>query len=266
MKTVGVVGTGAMGLAMVERFLTAGLRASVYDVSGPALERAVALGAVAGTSAAEVAAASDSVSMMVRSDDQMLESVLGSNGVLSGLLPGGLLLLHSTIHPGTTRAIAEVAQARGVDLADACIAGVPAVVRAGQAVCLAGGDTALIERITPHLLLLVRRVIHMGPLGSGNVAKIVRNLVNLTDRLVLHEGLQIMHASGVPTHQGLQMLELIYANRDLDDEARGDRVRPEGNLFDTILPLARRLADDHGLQAPLTRALAAADVSVAPGQ
>ena len=136
----------------------------------------------------------------------------------------------------------------------------PAVVRAGQAVCLAGGDTALIERITPHLLILVCRVIHMGPLGCGNVAKILRNLVNLTDRVVLHEAMQIMSAAGISTDQAVQMLELIYANRLHEEDLQVDRVRPAGNLFDTILPLARRLADDLKLEIPLIRYLAAAEI------
>src|SRR5579859_6951061 len=115
METVGLIGAGAMGLAMVERFLAAGLRTYVYDVSEPAVQRAVALGAVAGLSAGDVAAASEAVSVMVRTDDQLLESVLGPGGALSGLRRGGLLLLHSTVDPGTTRTIAEAAQTHGVD-------------------------------------------------------------------------------------------------------------------------------------------------------
>jgi 3-hydroxyisobutyrate dehydrogenase len=260
-QSVAVVGAGAMGLAMVERFVAAGLRTAVYDRSASAVERAVTAGAVAGASAAEVAAASDSVSVMVRTDDQMLDCVLGADGALGGLRPGTLLLLHSTVLPSTTRTIGEVARAQGVAVADACIAGVPAVVRAGQAVCIAGGDAALIERITPHLLLLVARVIRMGPLGCGNLAKVVRNLVNLTDRLVLNEGLQMMTAAGIAAEPAVEMLELIYDSRlhELEEDARLDQVRPQGNLFDTILPLARRIADDLSVNARLTHALAELD-------
>jgi 3-hydroxyisobutyrate dehydrogenase len=238
----------------------AGLRPTVYDVSTPALQRAAALGAVAVSSAAEVAAASDAVSVMVRTDDQMLSSVLGPAGVLSGLRPSGLLLLHSTINPRTTRTIGDAAQLLGVDVVDACVAGVPAVVRAGEAVCLAGGDAELIDRITPHLLLLVCRVLHMGPLGSGNVAKIVRNLVNLTDRMVLHEGMQLMAAAGIPDEPALEMLALVYSNRLHDQDLLADQPRPAGNLFDTILPLARQVANDLAVEAPLTRYLAEADI------
>jgi 3-hydroxyisobutyrate dehydrogenase-like beta-hydroxyacid dehydrogenase len=264
MQTVGVVGAGAMGSVMVERFLAAGLQTFVYDVSAPAVQRATALGAVACPSPAEVAAASESVSVMVRTDDQMLDSVLGPHGVLSTLRPGSVLLLHSTIQPSTTRRVGEAAQAQGVEVADACIAGVPSVLRAGTAFCVAGGEAELIQRITPHLLLLVRRVLHMGPLGCGNAAKIMRNLVNLTDQLILFEGMQLTEAAGVSREALLEMLALIYASRlGADGDVHIDPSRPAGNLFDTILPLARQLADDLGQAAPLTRYLAASDPPLA---
>ena len=246
---------------MVERFVAAGLRTNVYDVSSVALDRAVNAGAIACADAAELASASESVSVMVRTDDQMLESVLGQHGALNGLQPASVLLLHSTIHPTTTRQVAAAAVADNVAVADVCIAGVPSVLRAGEAVCLAGGDVDLIERITPLLLVLVERVIHMGPLGCGNAAKIVRNLVNQTDRLLLVEGIQFMKASGVRADAALQMLESIYSNRvrELEQAVHAERVRPEGNLFETILPLAQRLADDLGIEAPLTRVLSRLD-------
>jgi 3-hydroxyisobutyrate dehydrogenase-like beta-hydroxyacid dehydrogenase len=200
-RAVAVVGVGAMGSVMVERFLAARLRTVVYDVSEVAVQRALALGAVAAGSPAEAAAQAECCSVMVRTDDQMLASVLGPDGALAALRPGSGLLLHSTVSPRTTRQIGEAARPRGVDVLDACIAGVPAVLRAGNAVCLAGGDPAVVERLSPHLLLLVSRVLHMGPLGCGNVAKIVRNLVNLTDQLVLHDGLRLTEAAGIAPEQ-----------------------------------------------------------------
>src|SRR5262249_15674385 len=70
-STVGVVGVGAMGTVMVERFLAVGLRTVVYDVSAPALERAVALGAEPRSSPAHVGQVADVVDVMVRTDDEM---------------------------------------------------------------------------------------------------------------------------------------------------------------------------------------------------
>src|SRR4051794_23645278 len=117
MNTVGIIGIGAMGSVIVERFAAAGLRTFVYDVSAPALERAVALGAEPCASPAEVGRAAEVVDVMVRTDQQMLDAVLGEGGVLEGLSSGKALLLHSTIDPRTTRTIAAEARAKGVDVA-----------------------------------------------------------------------------------------------------------------------------------------------------
>ena len=248
-----------MGAVIVERFLAAGLSVVVYDVAEQAVARAKALGAVAATSPAELASQVESVSVMVRTDQQMLDAVLGPEGVLQGARAGQVLLLHSTIHPRTTRRIGEMAGPVGAAVADACIGGVPAVLRAGEAVCFAGGEAELIERVTPHLLHLVCQVVHMGPLGCGNLAKVVRNLVNLTDQLILHEGLQLTAAAGIPRGQAIEIARLIYARRVAGDDIAIDTARPAGNLFDTILPLARDLADELDVPAPLTHYLAAAD-------
>jgi 3-hydroxyisobutyrate dehydrogenase len=253
---VAVVGVGAMGGVIAERFVQAGLPTTVFDVSEQAVQRAVASGAVAARSPAEAAAAADYCSVMVRTDDQMLASVLGPDGALSSLRPGTSLLLHSTISPRTTRQIGEAAQAHNVDVIDACIAGVPSVLRAGDAVCLAGGNPSVVERLTPHLLLLVRRVLHMGPLGCGNVAKIVRNLVNLTDQLILSDALRLTESAGIAPEQFARVISLIYASRVHNGQVHIDRAHPMGNLFDTILPLATSLADDLGVDLPLTRSLA----------
>ena len=99
MQTPGVVGVGAMGTVIVERFIAGGLSPVVFDVSTEAIRRATDLGATAAESPEEVARAADIVSVMVRTDQEMLDCVLGEHGVLSCLSDGEVLLLHSTIHP-----------------------------------------------------------------------------------------------------------------------------------------------------------------------
>lgn len=260
LETAGVIGAGVMGSTFIQQLVAARLKTLVYDVSPAAMDRAVSLGATACSSPAELARQADVVDVIVATDEQVLDCVLGNDGVLQGLPAGRILLLHSTILPSTTRTVAQAAQARGVDVADACITSVPRTVRGGTPACIVGGAPDVIERIRPHLLHLAPNVFHVGPLGCGNVAKIMRNLVNTSDALVLHEVFQFAHAAGIAPDAMVDVLNHVYDNRDLAlyDTAYKPEG-PAGNLYETILPRARQLADEYGLRAPTVRLLASAE-------
>jgi 3-hydroxyisobutyrate dehydrogenase-like beta-hydroxyacid dehydrogenase len=267
MGTAGVVGVGAMGTVIVERHRRAGLQVLAYDVSNAALERAAALGAEPCPSPAAVGRAAEDVGVLVRTDEQMLNAVLGPGGVLEGLTSGKVLLLHSTIHPSVTRQIATAAQAKGVDVLDACISARPDEFRAGKAACIVGGDPAVVERVRPHLEQL-GQIYYMGPLGSGNVAKIVHNLVVVSQRMILHEALQIAEAAGIPYQHELELLRRMPPLLASPDETLNPRTWVPtghgGNLFEAILPPADRLADELGLDLPITRLLASEGNPYAP--
>src|SRR5439155_24332597 len=131
METVGMVGLGAMGSALLERLRLAHVESVVYDISAEAMDGARAAGAEPVASAAEVARAATIVDVVVRSDDEVLECALGEGGLLEGARPDALLLLHGTILPHTTRRVAEAAEKRDVHVIDACMLGVPDAVRRG---------------------------------------------------------------------------------------------------------------------------------------
>jgi 3-hydroxyisobutyrate dehydrogenase len=256
---VGVIGAGAMGSALIERFHLAGAKTLVYDVSPEAMERAKALGSAAGESAAAVAEAADIVDVVVRTDDEVLAATCGPKGALEGMPADKILLLHSTIHPRTTRTVAEAAQVRGVQVADACMVGVPAVVRAGGLTFLLGGSDELVERVTPHLLRAAKQVLHMGTLGSGNTAKIIKNLLTASERLIVHEALRIGEAAGIPYLKALDMFQKTKSPHVIErwegvfDPSGANSMPAAGtNLYDKDLPLAGKLAHDLGVDVPIT--------------
>src|SRR5437588_568190 len=83
-------------------------------------------------------------------------------------------------------AVAEAARPRGVEVVDACMVGVPRVVRAGNLSFVVGGPPELFERARPHLLCMGKQALHVGPLGAGNAAKLIKNLVTGAEALVIH--------------------------------------------------------------------------------
>lgn len=253
-----------MGSALLERLGLAGIQPTVYDISSAALEKARSSGARPVSSAAEVARAATLIDVVVRTDQEVLDCALGHNGILEGAQAESLVILHSTILPETTRKVAAAASERKVSVIDACMVGIPKVVREGKLNFLVGGPAELFERARPHLLRISKQVLHMGPLGAGNVAKLVKNLTTGAESLVIYEAVQIAEAAGIPYRETLEMMRMVYSGGLLehwesafDASGKTNRPRASHNIFEKDIPLAAELMRKSGLRLPITEQLAA---------
>jgi len=265
METIGMIGVGAMGSALLERLKIAGVQATVYDIYPAALEAARSAGARIAKSTAEVTQASTIVDVVVRTDKEVLDCTTREGGILDNAKPDTLIVLHSTILPQTTRKIAEAAGKRNVRVIDACMLGVPRAVRAGDLIFVVGGPVEVVERARPHLLKMGKKVIHMGAAGAGNTSKLIKNLISGAETLMLHEALQLGEAEGLKFPQVLEMLQQVESGRLLDrwqrvfDPSLPDPTPHIGrNVFDKDVPLASELARQSGLDLPIIEQLAAA--------
>jgi len=263
-ETVGMIGTGAMGLALLERLKLAGVKAVCYDSHMPALEQARVLGMRTVESAAEVARESTLIDIVVRTDQDMLDCVLGAKGVLAGARPETLLLLHSSILPQTMVKVADAARAKGVHAIDACMTGVPDTVRAGNLCFVVGGPDELVERARPHLLKMSKEVFHMGPLGTGAVGKLIVNMLGGAETLIVHEALQIGMAGGIPYQKALELMRRVGHNsvlnrweRTFDPSGNDPLPRSGRNVLNKDVPLVAELARLYNLDVPITQELSA---------
>jgi 3-hydroxyisobutyrate dehydrogenase-like beta-hydroxyacid dehydrogenase len=263
METVGFVGTGAMGTALLSRLQLVPIAATAFDVVPQALEQAKALGAEPVASAKAVAQRSTLIDVVVRTDQQVLDCTLGDESILEGASPGTLVLLHSTIHPSTTKQIAQAAADKRVYVIDACMTGVPSVARDGGLTFLIGGQKALFNRAKPHLLKMGKDAVYMGSLGSGNVTKLIKNLVTASEGLIIYEAIQIGRAAGIDYHAALELMRQTQSEPILNRwETRFDLSASElkfnsgANLYDKDLPLAAELGRALGADIPVTEELA----------
>ncbi|HEX9661547.1 MAG TPA: NAD(P)-binding domain-containing protein [Candidatus Binatia bacterium] len=265
MEKIGMIGTGAMGLALLERLKLNGVRAVCYDAHGPSLEQARALGMPTAGSSAEAAKQSTLIDVVVRTDQDVLDCALGANGILESAQPGTLLLLHSSILPQTVRRVEDAARARGVAVIDACMTGVPGTVRAGELSFVIGGPDELVERAKPHLLKMSKEVFHMGPLGTGAVGKLIKNMLGGAETLIVHEAIQIGLAGGIPYPKALEMMRRIGHDsvlnrwqRTFDPGGNNPLPRSGRNVLNKDIPLVAELARLCQLDVPITQQLAAA--------
>ena len=263
MEKIGFVGTGAMGSALLSRLKIAGVTVTAYDIAPQALEEAKAFGAQTVASAKAVAQSSTMIDVVVRTDQDVLDCTLGNDGIFEGAAPGTLVLLHSTIRPTTTKRVAEAAADKRVYVIDACMTAVPRVVREGGLTFLVGGQKALFERAKPHLLKMAKDALYMGPLGCGNVAKLVKNLVTASEALVVYEAISIAKAAGINYRDCLEVMKKTKSEPFLNRwEARYDvsgselKFKSGANLYDKDLPLAAEVGKALGLDIPVTEQLA----------
>jgi 3-hydroxyisobutyrate dehydrogenase len=273
METVGFVGTGAMGTALLSRLQLVPISATAFDIVPQALEQAKSLGAEPAASAKAVAQRSTLIDVVVRTDQEVLDCTLGDEGIFEGASPGTLVLLHSTIRPTTTKQVAQAAADKRVYVIDACMTGVPSVARDGGLTFLVGGQRALFNRAKPHLLSMGKDAVYMGPLGSGNVTKLIKNLVTASEGLIIYEAIQIGRAAGIDYRAALELMKQTQSEPILNRwETRFDLSPSElkfnsgANLYDKDLPLAAELGKALGAEIPVTEELAKLGIRLSGGK
>jgi 3-hydroxyisobutyrate dehydrogenase len=207
-STVGFVGLGTMGRGMAHRLVAAGFAVEVYDVNQAAVDELVAAGASAAASL-ESLGASAAVLAVAVVDDEQVRSVVGiphKSGLLAQAAPGTVVLIHSTIHPDVCRELAELAAPIDVAVLDAPMTGNPAAAAAGRLSVMVGGDPDALERARPAVSAYSAQLTHLGPVGSGQVAKIANNVAIAINLRAVREALALAAALGIDSDAMLPLL------------------------------------------------------------
>jgi len=196
-KSVGVVGIGTIGGAIAGHLLKGGYRVTVHDVKRELVEDLSQRGAQRARSAKEVAANSELTLVIVIDDAQVKEVCLGPEGVLEGAQSDAVVAVCSTVQPSTCHAVSAAARVRRVHVLDTpMLRGVAAAVE-GKLLLMVGGDPEVLDRCLPVFRTFASDVCHLGDLGSGQVGKIVNNLILWTCVVATREGLTLARSQGL---------------------------------------------------------------------
>lgn len=174
---VGFVGLGSQGGPMARRIVEEGYPLTLWARRPATLEPFAGTGARVAATPAELGAASDVVGVCVVADSDVEDVLLRPDGLLAGMAPGGVVAIHSTVHPDTCRRLAGLAAERGVALVDAPVSGGGVAAAQRRLLVMAGGDEADVARCRPVFATFADPVFHLGPVGTGQLAKLLNNLV-----------------------------------------------------------------------------------------
>ena len=197
--TIGFIGLGVMGEPMCRHLVQkSGLPVIVYDINAEPAARLEALGARKCGSIAEVAKA-DVIFISLPSGAHLQKVCEGRDGLIENVVGGKLVVDLSTSPLKLTRTLAAAFNARGVGYADAPVARTRAAAEAGTLAITVGATPQVFGQVEPLLRYFAAEVTHCGEVGSGQVVKILNNMVIVGTVTALCEAAAIAETAGIKT-------------------------------------------------------------------
>ncbi len=196
-ERVGFIGLGIMGRPMAGHLVSAGYEVTVWNRTRRKAADLVKGGARWAESPKEVAARSDATITMVADTPDVLEVILGPDGILEGIRPGAIVVDMSTISPAATREIARRLAEKGAEMLDAPVSGGEKGAIEGTLSIMVGGKPEVFERVLPIFQRMGRNIVHLGDHGAGQVTKACNQLVLSLTILGVAEALTLARKAGV---------------------------------------------------------------------
>jgi 3-hydroxyisobutyrate dehydrogenase len=203
---VGFIGLGTMGAAMAARLIAAGHEVRVHNRTREREAPLAELGAKRAATPAEAARGAEAVVVIVSDTPDVEAVVFGPNGALEGLDAGAVLIDMSTIAPDATRSFAERVAERGVRWLDAPVSGGSEGARQGTLSIMVGGDANDLERVRTVLAALGSSITHVGPVGAGQLAKAMNQVVIAGTYAAVAEGIVLGLKAGIDVEAALAAL------------------------------------------------------------
>jgi 3-hydroxyisobutyrate dehydrogenase-like beta-hydroxyacid dehydrogenase len=197
-RNIGVIGLGKMGMPMARLLRERGFTVTGYDVALAVVKTAAGNGIQPVNSPKAVAAASDLTIIAVGFDSEVEAVMFGDNGALAGASDGSVIAIASTVAPATMRKLKRrCAHKPAVALLDIPLCRGEQAAERGKLLIMGGGDKAAFDACRPAFAAFADAVFHLGPLGAGEVGKMVNNLILWACISANDEGLKLGNKLGV---------------------------------------------------------------------
>ena len=256
---VGYIGVGNMGGPMCRNLIKKSNHAvTVFDLNPAAVKTCTDLGATAGKSIADVTREADVVMTSLPMPRDVEAVTLGDNGILANIGKGKTYIDLSTNAPSMVKKIGAAMAAKGIAMLDAPVSGGTTGAEAATIAIMVGGDRKVFDDALPVLQSFSANVIHMGPLGSGTVAKLCNNMMAFCNAAAASEALMLGVTAGLDPAKLVQVIASSSGNSSIfkafSERALSGKFSPPSfalNLAHKDLHLAMELADELDVPLPL---------------
>lgn len=215
---IGFIGLGSMGKPMVDCLVKAGYCVAVYDANAEAVAALATDVNVSAHATPAAVAGEASIIITMLPTSAIVEQVLtGSDGVLSGVKPGSIIVEMSSGAPATTRTLAQAAEKQGAELVDAPVSGGVSRARTGDLSIMFGGSTAALSTVEPVLKAMGSSVVRTGDVGTAHAMKALNNLVSAGGFLIGAEALVMGKRFGLDPEM---MVDVLNASTGMNNSTQ----------------------------------------------
>ncbi|MEM8654734.1 MAG: NAD(P)-dependent oxidoreductase [Pseudomonadota bacterium] len=259
--TIGFVGLGLMGGAMVGRLQDQGYDLTVIaNRTRTYVDRAVERGATEVTTAKAVAEGSDIVMLCMDTSANVEARMRGADGVIAGLKPGAVVIDFGTSLPGSTRTLGNEVAAAGGQYLDAPLGRTPSHAVDGLLNIMCAGDEAAFDQVRPVLDDLGENVFHLGALGSGHTIKLINNFFGMTVANAMAEAFAMADVAGVSRQELYDVMAAGPLKSGMMDFVKGYGVDGDPNQLAFAIKNAAKdvgyyaqMASDAGVESVMSK-------------
>jgi 3-hydroxyisobutyrate dehydrogenase len=191
---IGFIGLGNMGAPMASNLMKGGHTVLGWDLAEAARKGFAARGGTLAADGTAVLAGAEAIITMLPAGQHVRGAYAG---IIAAAAPGALLIDSSTIDVETARAVAKDAAQRGFEMLDAPVSGGVGGATAGTLTFMVGGTAAAFARARPILEAMGKTIVHAGPPGNGQAAKICNNLILGISMIAVAEGFALADRLGL---------------------------------------------------------------------
>jgi 3-hydroxyisobutyrate dehydrogenase-like beta-hydroxyacid dehydrogenase len=250
---LGFVGIGYMGRPIARRLLEAGFKLTAYDRDHSKADELLRYSATVAKSLSELSSTCSVVLSCLPSDEAVLETYRGADGVLAQANRGSVVIDMSTVYPETSQELARLGSERGVEVLDVTISGSTPTAENGLLTLFGGGNKERFDTAESIFRVIAKNYFCLGPNGSGATMKLVVNTLLGIGMQAIAEAVALGEKAGLDRNR---LLDVLSQTAVVAPAHAGKLQRVKKNDYSPQFPI-RLMNKDFGLILNLAAAVGA---------